>query len=153
VRHRIAILAIAAVAVGSVAVVLFKTQERSIEYHKRAYLDAQSGRGALSQIQRAVSRVTGWSLFKAQIPAEKIQSHEKALIELGYLEERECYVSNRSPRAVVMPAYRAGRETLSSDFVRLGTRGTNIVIVVAPAMDAPKWEQIVHEADVSSQSR
>ena len=152
-RQRIAILAIAAVVIGSVAVVLFKTQERSIEYHKRAYLDAQNGSGALNRIQRVLSRATGWSLFKAQIPAEKIQSHENALIELGYLEERECYVSNRSPHAVVMPAYRAGRGTLNSDFVRLGTRGTNIVTVVAPTHDASTWEQLVYEADVSSKSR
>jgi hypothetical protein len=153
VRQRIAILAIAAVVIGSVAVVLFKTQERSIEYHKRAYLDAQNGTGALNRIQSVLSRATGWSLFKAQIPAEKIQSHENALIELGYLEERECYVSNRSPHAVVMPAYRAGRNTLNSDFVRLGTRGTNIVTVVAPTHDASTWEQLVYEADVSSKSR
>ena len=152
-RKRIAILIIAAVAIGWVAVILFKTQERSIEYHKRAYLDAQNGSGALNRIQRAASRVTGWSLFKAQIPAEKIQSHENALIELGYLEERECYVSNRSPHAVVMPAYRAGRGTLNTDFVRLGTRGTNIVTVVAPANDAPKWEQLIYETDVSSKPR
>ena len=152
-RKRIAILAIAAVVIGSVAVVLFKTQERSIEYHKRAYLDAQNGRGAFNRIQRAVSRATGWSLFKAQIPAEKIQSHENALIELGYLEERECYVSNRSPHAVVMPAYRAGRGTWNVDFVRLGTRGTNIVTIVAPASDAPKWEQLIYETDVSSKPR
>ncbi len=138
---------------GSVAVVLFKTQEQSIEYHKRAYLNAQNGSGALNRIQRTVSRVTGWSLFKAQIPAEKIQAHENALIELGYLEERECCVSNRSPHAVVMPAYRAGRGTLNSDFVRLGTRGTNIVTVVAPASDARKWEQLVYEADVSLKAR
>ena len=152
-RQRIAILVIAAVAIGSVAVALFKSQERSIEYHKRAYLDAQNGRGTVNRIRRAVGRVTGWSLFKAQIPAEKIQSHENALIELGYLEERECCVSNRSPHSVVMPAYRAGRGNLNVDFVRLGTRGTNIVTVVAPASDAPQWERLVYEADVSSKSR
>lgn len=152
-RKHIVILIIAAVVIGSVAVALFKTQERSVEYHKRAYLDAQNGRGALNNIQRSVSRVTGWSLFKAQIPAKRIHSHENALIELGYLEERECYVSNRSPQAIVMPAYRAGRGTLNVDFVRLGTRGTNIVTVVAPASDAPKWEQLVYETDVSSKAR
>ena len=152
-RKRIAILTIAAVAIGAIAVVLFRTQERSIDYHKRAYLDAQNGRGALNRIQRAVGRVTGRSFFKAQIPAEEIQSHENALIELGYLEERECYVSNRSPHAVVMPAYRAGRGTLNVDFVRLGTRGTNIVTVVAPASDAPKWEQLVYETDVFLKAR
>ena len=144
-----AILIIAAAVIGLVAVILFKTQERSIEYHKQAYLDAQNGRGALNRMQRSVSRITGWSLFNAQIPAEKIRSHENALIELGYLEERECYVSNRSPHAVVMPAYRSGRGTLNVDLVRLGTRGTNIVTVVAPTSDALKWEQLVYEADVS----
>jgi hypothetical protein len=97
--------------------------------------------------------VTGWSSFSAEIPAEKIQSHENALIELGYLEERECVVSNRSPRAVVMPAYRAGRGTLNIDFVRLGTRGSNIVTVVAPAEDASKWERFIYEADASWKSR
>jgi hypothetical protein len=153
VRKRIAILIIAAVAIGSVAVLLFKTQERSIDYHKRAYLNAQNGSGAVNRIRRAVSRATGWSLFKGQIPAEKIRSHENALIELGYLEERECYVSNRSPHAIVMPAYRAGRGNLNADFVRLGTRGTNIVTVVAPASDAPEWEQLVYEADASSKAR
>ncbi len=152
-RKRIAILMIAAVVIGVVVVVLFKMQERSIEYHKRAYLDAQNGVGALSRIRRSVNYVTRWSLFKAEIPAEKIRSHENALIELGYLEERECYVSNRSPQAVVMPAYRAGRETLKSDFVRLGTRGTNIVIVVAPVIDASKWEEFIYEADVSLKTR
>lgn len=151
-RKRIAILVIAAVAIGSVALVLFRTQQRSIEYHKGAYLDAQNGSGVLDRIQRVISGVTGWSLFKSQIPAEKIRAHENALIELGYLEERECYVSNRSAQSVVLPAYRAGRATLNSDFVRVGTRGTNIVTVVAPTHDAAKWEQLVYEADVSLKS-
>ena len=107
---RLVIILASAVAFGSAVFLLFRAQGRSIAYHKQAYLDVQNGTGALNRIQRAVNRAIGKRVFSEQIQPEKIRAHENALIELGYLEERECLVTNRSPHALVMPVYRAGRE-------------------------------------------
>src|SRR5687768_11553 len=82
------------VTIGLVAFVLSRPKKGTIEWHKREYLTACKGswkERALNLGRRALGKQPSFSTEQVEKEAE----HQRALIKLGFLEERELVFSNR----------------------------------------------------------
>ena len=90
---RITVAVLVVVAVVIVCSELFP-RKRTAEFHKDAYLKAQERlSGGMSQSRW----IGGWAY---EWKARKMMQHHRALLELGFLEERSVPLSNASPNVV-----------------------------------------------------
>jgi hypothetical protein len=124
----------------------------SIEYHRRGWLAAvgelqgrRPGSTLMMMLRRGVSRL----LHRERDPHQLMREHERALIRLGYLAQRDFHLTNQA----------ITRAFSSNFFVRIRqTFGTNDSIwiyhsltnngglrVTVPAKDAGRWEIIFRE--------
>ena len=144
---------------------------RSVEELKKDYAAACRGDVWTERWRQKWSQMTGIGQSSQaywERARKRIEKRERALIQAGYLEERTLAVSNL-PAGVVMEistsawfrefetAEMATKPVSSNitivfarrDMViaRLRTQGTNVLVVVAPREDMPKWEKIVRWED------
>jgi len=158
VRKRIVTGLLILAVLGVVAVVLTRPKEGSIAWHKREYLSAYEG----SWEQRAEKGLN--RLFGKPTPSwpagrwDLIEKHQRALIELGYLEERKLVLSNRAGNVMAVAAntVRANRsadpglERLRDThrFIFVSAPETNTLVIVAPRDDMPVLVEVIRKADV-----
>jgi hypothetical protein len=158
VRKRIIIGLLAVVVSGVVAFFVSQPKKGSVEWHKREYLAAMNhwmGRSLgdrVKQLSAKVFGVPGPELGRGRW--SKVEFHRKALIEVGYLEERTFRLSNAVPKRVfavvmkaaenVIPEERRGLVTIMSG----GNRPTSPVAIICPRQDTAKWEELIRKADV-----
>jgi hypothetical protein len=85
---------------------------------------------------------------------EDQEKHQRKLIELGYLIEREFVVSNRPAEWVaddVMKGWPVRERTgkrVDEDFSDVSDRGTNVVVVICRAKDLLVFSNEVRQADI-----
>jgi hypothetical protein len=160
VRKRIIIGLLAVVVIGVGVFFLSQPKKGSVEYHKREYLatlDKLFGR-------RWVDRV--WSyLDKAGARRERLSSeekdglelrlvrHQRSLIDLGFLVERQFPVSNVSASNVQREISwtwlsRLGEERTLFTWVKGNPGTTNTVRVIGRAEHMPFWESLIGEFDM-----
>src|SRR5688572_24661467 len=99
-RKRLVIGA-SAMVVGVAAYVL-SPGTRSLEYHKKEYLDAMYNRGLLNQMSAGLCPILGkdWQRAHNRRRAIKLRRHSETLIEQGFLIETTVAVSNRPPSQI-----------------------------------------------------
>jgi hypothetical protein len=176
VRKRIVIGVIAAVVIGVGVYVLTLPKKGTVEWHSARYialLTEDSWAERLSQTwgrlrgRRAVPRTPPERVFK------ELQLHEKALVKLGYFEERRFLVFDGRAEGAMTRAISLWRSTQSNAIVRpqfdavfiVGGSGTNemgsvrsigrksagdlaesLIVVTRPA-HMPQWAQLVQRSD------
>ena len=138
------------VAVGVSAYLLSQPRKGLVEYHKEKYLEAYG-----------VGPIVEWIILHApmavhdlywQPKQKRIDFHRNALLEAGYLVQREFVVSNRPVRDVSDDLYKARFDvfTDTNDFAGLPffyRAATNRIRVVGRAIDMDKWEDVIRKAD------
>jgi hypothetical protein len=81
--------------------------------------------------------------------SSRFRRHQRALLRLGFLVEREFALARRAIRGPQL--YRAFcammRARFPSGYWSCAASGTRI-IVIAPTSQIPEWEQFVHEYDL-----
>jgi hypothetical protein len=135
-----------------IGLLLFLRPADSIEYHRRGWLES------LQQLQGGKPGPTFMAMFRRELarllhgdrdPHQLMREHERALLRLGYLAERELHLTNQ----VITRAFR------SNFFVRVRQAfGTNESIwmyhaltnngglrLTVPAKDVGRWETIFRE--------
>jgi len=148
VRKRIVIGFAAAVVVIGVGVFFFSQPKRgSVEWHKREYLKASHWGIADEGVFRYGSQ--NWKNARFERKEERIESHRKALIDLGYLEARTIIVYNRGAFAVlsnVVANYSVAG--LNEDFLSFEDTNTNVIRLVTVKQDVSRWEELIKTTDV-----
>ena len=150
-RKRV-VIGVVALVIGGIAAFVFRPWESPIEYHKRAYLSVRNGGGLRSEMRAIYCHIPGRAYSFHWWKAEA-NRHQKALVELGYLEERTVVVSNRPSQDIVGAMHPVtvydwhGRDS-DFEFLSFQVRGPNVVSIIAVKKDAPRWEQAVRDADV-----
>jgi hypothetical protein len=125
---------------------LFRPWETSVEYHKRKYLAANDVRWK-QHWEVVRSRIMAEDRRGVQFDFEGVKYHQGALLRLGYLEQREFVISNRSLDAVMTHVAGWVVRSPNEQFYRYTTPGTNRVVIVAAREDMPKIEELVGAAD------
>jgi len=135
----------------SAATYVSRPRLRSVEYHKKQFLDAHySGQVAQWIVPRG-PRALLVAYFRRK--EEQINFHRGALIELGYLGERVFVISNR-PSWEVENALRFSLDAVFTavaphvNFAAVVESTTNSVRVVAPVNEMHKWDDMIRKLDV-----
>ena len=143
---------------------------RLVEYHKKRYLDAFHEREWTERVRTTWVKVTGFPLnsqAQARRYNARLDYHERALIELGYLEQQRFDVFGQTPERVM--ARLVGQFAVSpigcfkprmarnfrfvtnhheiDEIVRIGTEPDFGVVVIAPRRNMTKWAELVRRAD------
>ena len=146
VRRRMVMgLLVMVVVVGVVVFFGSRAEEDSVEYHLKAYHEASKGTridGVRAWFQNLFAKGGSYSLAPDEVRRDK---HRKALLRLGYLEERSFIVSNRPPNLIAWAvryecaglAYQFGTPSGYGDTVR----------IVGVKEEMPKWEALVRRFD------
>jgi hypothetical protein len=103
----------------------------SVEWHKQEYLSARTRE------------------YNQEFHTKR---HRRALIELGYLEQREFTVSNVPPAEIAKALHNETFEALSffdfNEFAQFWTVSTNRVRVVGIPIMVEHWEKRIRQLDV-----
>ena len=86
---------------------------------------------------------------KFHIYSQKMQEHEKALIELGYLEERTFdmrYIT--APSAQINKATEEFARRCPRSFCGFSSRGSHTITVTCQTDMMPIWEELIKKYDV-----
>ena len=145
-RKRIVIGIGALVVGGGIVVVVLRPWESQVEYHKREYFAARNGR-FLDHVRETWNRVVGQSTDYRE-RAARMESHETALIKLGYLEERTFAVSNRPAAGIAVEIGNFHPGIAKGRLWNVFHTSTNELAVVGVREDMPKWEELIRKADV-----
>ena len=130
-----------------------KPRRGTIDYHKKQYVKAQDA----GRLERWVMSHTPDSVGRALIAArmKRQEFHRDALVELGYLEERRCFVTNRAAGYVASriievgySSFIAGTNADVADFVAVSEVKTNSFALVAPRTQMRMWEKWIRQHDV-----
>jgi hypothetical protein len=142
---------VAAIVVGIAAGVLSGPRNGSVEWHKREYRDTRLYLGGYklslldwvigvcnSVTGRLSPRFTGGRYVEL---CEKIDAHEKALLDAGFLGKREVPLDGVAI-GWVMANFQS--KDMIERYARLDLRspanGDNVLVVTGPPGDLAKWE-------------
>jgi hypothetical protein len=158
VRKRILNISFAILGLAALAFTLMQPRKGSVEYHVREYrvLAEQIKKG--TRTERAfniVNRVLGRNRYVGvKIDHyEQLEEHRRALVGLGYLEQREFVLSNRSIHDVT----RALNESIRThprwqgdapEFFQIITDKTNAITVLGRPEDMADSAEAIQKADV-----
>ena len=117
----------------------------AIEYHTKGYMAASRGQVWAQKWSNGVKKMLGQPP-RWRSDTKRMEYHERALIRLGYLDERVVIVSNSSPRMVQRAVYRTAWR--SSGWVKVELPETNKVRIVAMKREMAELELAAHTADV-----
>jgi hypothetical protein len=148
VRKRLVIGAIAVAVIGVTAYILSQPKEGTLEWHKREY-------------ENHMQRITGKRTLFDRIRSEfglpprpdRHKEHRRALIDLGYLEERNIILTNLTnnregfSKALVQWAT---NEFPQNWLWAFGVSSNNVLFIRAERHSMKKWEEAARrfEADV-----
>ena len=174
-RKRIVIGAIAAVVIGVGVYVLALPRKGTVEWHSARYLALLTEDSWAQGLRRMWERLGGRRAVLRKPPErvfKELQLHEKALVKLGYFEERRFLVFNGRAEGVMTTAISIWRSTQSNAIVRpqfeavfvVGGTGTSemgsvrsigrksagelaesLIIVTQPA-HMPQWAELVQRS-------
>ena len=175
--RRIAIVLLAVIGIAGAAYIGKQPKKGTVEWHSARYVTLLTKDSPVERLRQV------WEKLRGQRPAlrrtpdrvlKELQLHEKALIELGYFEERRFLVFNRRAEGVMMGAINFWRSTQSNAIVRpqsdavfiVGGSGANemgsvrsigrksagelaesLIVVTRPA-HMPQWAEWVQRSDV-----
>jgi hypothetical protein len=152
-RKRIVIGLLAIVAVGGLAFFLSQPKKESVEWHKREYLAASKG-GLMPRILNLWSRIRGVDHYHhSSEDVDRVEKHQQALIELGYLEQSRIILMKRTALDLFFPYSRefAKAAETHKDFVNVTVRDAaaqpNEVMITAPVELMPALKEIIRKAD------
>jgi hypothetical protein len=145
VRKRIVIGLLVIAAVSVVLALASRPDESSIEYHSKGYFAAGQGRVWDQKLINKAKRMLG-QRQRWRPDTNRMEYHKRALIRLGYLDERTVIVSNCPPHIVQRAVYRAAWN--SSGWVNVEVRETNKIKIVAMKAELPELEKAAWIADV-----
>jgi hypothetical protein len=148
---------VALVAVGVSAYLFSQPRKGTVEDHKLLYLRAASREPFRIHAKNLWERLRGSStrhLSAELVSYEDQEKHQRKLIKLGYLIEREFVVSNRPAEWVADDVMkrrwvreRTGKR-VDEDFSDVSDRGTNVVVVICRAKDLLVFSNEVRQADI-----
>ena len=142
---------LAIIGVGALVWLVTQPKKGSLEWHKREYEAAAQG-SLTFRLKNLWWQIRGEDR-RSRVISEERNEHQQALIHLGYLEQREFVISNRSIDEVINEVARLFRVRptrwgLQDVFLDVDTRGTNIIIIVAARDDMPVVAKIIRKTDV-----
>lgn len=105
--------------------------ESPLDYHKRQFLAALRGSGSNAP--------------PMQLRADRVRFHQKALLSLGFLEERRFVLPKG--RSVNSHLGVSQLDGVNLDFTIIEPRGKDLLVVVAPREDMPVWESLINKPD------
>jgi hypothetical protein len=146
VRKRLVIGALAAIVIGFAAYVLSQPKEGTVEWHKRRYekeMHRIDGKGTLFDRIR--------SEFGLPSRPSRHMEHRQALIDLGYLEERQIILTNNPEGFSAALIQWATNELPRDRLWAFGVR-SNVMFIRAERHNMKKWEEAVRRIDVSRRS-
>jgi hypothetical protein len=143
------------------------SQPRSVQYHRRAYIEECCGRAGTMLWRDTLESIS--PDYSAARHLERIERHESVLLNAGFLEERTFVISNRPPYGAMdsmisgwfgrfrtepmglAPLSEGGFLLLAKGHViaRTRTQGSNAVVVVGAKDGMQKWEELAREVDVA----
>jgi hypothetical protein len=159
VRKRIIIGLLAVVVSGAVAFFVSQPKKGTVEWHKREYLEVRDqllGRTWKDAARRFCARVTNASIFQQKRESRTalwaiFHRHEKALIDLGFLEKRtlffQSYWTHFPFGMQLLPRYEGMSVYARGDY---GTGASQIVLIGLPD-DMPKWEEWTRQMERKKQ--
>jgi hypothetical protein len=158
VRKRVAIAVLLIAVIAIVTFVLTRPKEGSVEYHLRQYMTVQRqiSQGTLTERSRnVVNRIfrrPGYVGLSVDHFA-RLEEHRKALIDLGYLEQREFVLSHRPANYVmrehnILIAADPRWKDHGREFLQVSAQGTNVIVIVARREDMPVSVEAVRKADL-----
>ena len=152
-RKRIIISLLALAVIGVVAFFVSQPKEGSVEYHKRAYLHARDGSRFFNERRVDWYRISGHRpKFRPQTPDSlaEMEIHERALIDLGYIDER-TFQTEFGAQAAARQLFTAfaingtlhRKVIVERPIARIVDFGSNYVVVRCARQDMPKWEAVL----------
>jgi hypothetical protein len=157
-RKRVVIAVVLLVIGGGIALLLLlQPPESPVEYHVREYQQAQRkiyGKRTFYETIRDETRMYFGHDTDAGSLAMRMERHEKALLDMGYLEKREFRLTNAPVLTLaVRDLSDLARKELPLD--RLWTigkapQGTNVLMIRAERHDMRKWEEMVRKVDAGN---
>jgi hypothetical protein len=175
VRIVIGVIAAAVIAVG--VYVLTLPQKGTVEWHSARYLALLTEDSWAQHLRQAWDRLGGRRSVLRSPPErvfKELQMHEKALVKLGYFEERRFLIFNGPAEGVMARAISSWRGAQSNAIVRpqfdivfvVGGSGTSemgsvrsigmkssgelaqsLIVVTQPA-HMPQWAELVQRSDL-----
>jgi hypothetical protein len=163
-HSRRVIAAVAGVVLGVAAYILSQPREGTVAWHKKEYLRAQeelAGRTLSKKTKRLIQSVRIKIGFKPKptmaVPARpkdgELRKHQRALIELGFLEEKTIRLSKPlggrvnsvlEETAGIIPKK---RRQFAELFPAPALAVPSFVRIVAPPEDMAIWENLVCKAE------
>lgn len=159
-RKRVIIGLLAVVVIGVVAFFVSQPKRGTVEWHKDRYRALQRAiqhgtwpERAKNVLNRIVFGKVHGRLGVSTAWFEQLERHRRSLIELGYLEEREFVLSNRSIDHVIHESSRVIRadarwESVNWEFIHNSARGSNVLVTIAARQDMPIFVEAIRRADV-----
>ncbi len=153
-RIVIGLLAIAVMAAG--ASIFSRPKPGTVDYHKAEYLkarDALEERSLAGLCRRLVHQTTGvWKFRNANVHKElreKLDAHEAALIQCGYLVNHQIVITNNYAdvleEVLGSPSRLFPKESMQYTRVVGGTGP--FLDVVGRKSDIAKWEEVIRMLD------
>jgi hypothetical protein len=160
VRKRNIIAGVTLIVVGVSVYVLSALKDRSVEYHKNAFLNAHTSGRRIEQILARVS--PRWASAYRKRKVDRIPFHRQALIDTGYLANKTYLISNRHPEQLFFDlpwVLSDGGVTFEFHAHPAGTLGARaypiveltdrVVRVIAVSNDMNKVDKLVGELERS----
>ena len=140
------VVVVMAIAIGMIAVAV-RPEEDSIAYHRKKYSAAYHGwvwdQELVTKARKVLGQQQRW-----HTDTKRMEHHERALIRLGYLDERTVIVTNCPPEKVRAAVYKAAanwRKGVGS--LRVEIQKNNRLKIVATKRDVPGLEEAARNAD------
>jgi len=142
------------IGIGVLLFVIWWPKEDSIEWHKREYLRAQQwGIVDDAMFEHGLAE---WKAKHFARKGDRIDYHRRALIRLGYLQERAVVVYNHDADNVlsnVIVSIRTNKPGEMSDRFFSYKTDTNVIRFISVKRNAAIWEDLIRKADVSENGK
>jgi hypothetical protein len=150
VRKRIIIGLLAVVVIGVGGFVVVRPNPDSIEYHIRAYREADRKLTApetfLDKIRDVWRKLRTKRMGRFARLRNEMNEHKAELIRLGYLEERTFSMTNRTFLDVATAVQKAvWKRGTNIEFFGTATTNTNTLRVITRKGMMPSWEDVLSE--------
>jgi hypothetical protein len=150
VRKRIIMGLLTVLVIGAGVYVVTRPNQDSIEYHIRAYKEADRRLTAPGTFLDEVRDV--WRKLRTQRIGRKgrlrneMNEHKEELIRLGYLEERTFSMTNRTFHEVAVAVQKAvWKRGTNLEFFGTATTETNTLRVMTVKGMMPSWDDVLNE--------
>ena len=149
-HKRIIIGLVAVVVIGVGGFVVMRPDRDSIEYHLRAYREADRKLTAretfLDELRDVWRKLRTQRVGRLGRLRNEMNEHKAELIRLGYLEERTFSMTNRTFPDVAMAVQKAvWKRGTNVEFFGTATTDTNTLRVITQKGMMPSWEDVLNE--------